>query len=61
MDRLDLIGETDEKTGKRTLKRVVLYKVYEAKNKSKNKPKVILITWKSGLFEEDAYKSLHLE
>lgn len=61
-DRLDLIGDIDEKTGKRTLKRVVLYKICESKSKSnKNaKPQCILISWKTGLFEEDAYKSIHL-
>jgi hypothetical protein len=47
----------DEKSGKRTMKRVLLYKVYETKSKNKNKPKCILISWKSGLFEEDSYKS----
>jgi hypothetical protein len=56
-----LIGDNDESTGKRTLKRVFLYKIYEQKSKNKNKPKVILISWQRGLFEEDAYKSLHLD
>lgn len=53
-----MIGDADEKTGKRTLKRVFLSKVLNETSK-KNKPKVVLIVWKSGLFEEDAFKDIN--
>lgn len=55
-DRVDLIGDSSEKNseGKRSLKRVILERVLD---KTKNdRPRVALVTWKSGLFEEDAYK-----
>ncbi|CAF0950564.1 unnamed protein product [Brachionus calyciflorus] len=57
-DHVDLIGDLDEKAGRRILKRVYIYKVFDESSK-KNKPKVVMVTWKSGLFEEDAYKSIY--
>lgn len=57
-DRVDLIGDLDEKHGKRTLKRVLIYKIFDEASKN-NKSKVVLITWKTGLFEEDAFKSAY--
>lgn len=53
-----MIGEIDEKYGKRVLKRVYLEKVSDVTSKN-NKPKVVLVVWKSGLFEEDAYKNVY--
>jgi hypothetical protein len=55
-EEIDLIAEMNEKLGKRMVKRVILYKILEEKSKKKNKPKVIMIVWKTGLFEEDVYK-----
>ena len=54
-DKLDLIGEIDEKAGKRIMKRVILDKVLEPKSASK-RPKAVLIVWKTGLYEEDGFK-----
>ena len=54
-DRLDLIGDVDEKSGKKTLKRVLLYQVLNELSKTK-KPKCVLVVWKTGLFEEDSYR-----
>lgn len=55
-DRIDLIGDMEDKTRKRSLKRVILYKILDEKTRS-NRPKVILISWKNGLTEDDLYKS----
>lgn len=57
-DRIDMIGENAEKNsdGKRALKRVMLERIVDISTKS-DRPKVVLITWKSGLFEDDAYKA----
>ena len=56
MDELDMIGDMNDKAKKRNLKRVVLYKILDEKSKKSNKSKVVLVVWKTGLFEEDAYK-----
>lgn len=45
----------DDKVGKRILKRVQLEKVYEPKREGK-RPKVLLVVWKSGLYEDDQHK-----
>lgn len=52
-----MIGENSDKNsdGKRALKRVMLERIVDFSTKS-DRPKVVLITWKSGLFEDDAYK-----
>jgi hypothetical protein len=50
-----MIGDLDEKSNKRTIKRVVLHKILEQKSKKSNKPRVVMIVWKGGLFEEDTY------
>ena len=53
-DWLDLIGEKDNKLDKRPIKRVILHKIV---NPGKyDKPLVILVTWKGGLYEQDTFK-----
>jgi len=54
-DRLDMIGDLDEKAGKRAMKRVFIENVFEAKAEGK-RPQAVLVIWKAGLFEEDSYK-----
>ena len=53
-DKLDLIGDVDEKAGKRVLKRVLLENIFEPKSEGK-RPKAVLVVWKTGLYEEDSY------
>ena len=55
-DCLELIGDIDDKLKVRTLKRVLLYKVLE--KKERKTPKVALIVWKTGLTENDGTKKL---
>jgi hypothetical protein len=58
-DRLDLIGDKDAKQDKRAIKRVLLHKIVDLNaGKSNSKPLVILVIWKSGLYEEDSYKKI---
>lgn len=54
-DRLDLIGEVDETTGKRGMRRVFVENIFEPKSETK-RARAILVVWKTGLFEEDSYK-----
>jgi len=54
-DKLDLIGDLDEKAGKRVMKRVFIEHVFEAKTEGK-RPQAVLVIWKTGLFEDDSYK-----
>ncbi len=45
----------DNKVGKRVLKRVHLEKIYEPIREGK-RPKVLLVVWKTGLYEDDQLK-----
>ena len=55
---LDLVAEMDDKTKKRRIKRVLLYQILNEKSKKSNKTKVIMVVWKNGLFEDEAYKTV---
>lgn len=54
---LDLVAEMDDKTKKRRIKRVLLYQILNEKSKKSNKTKVIMVVWKNGIFEDEAYKT----